>query len=50
MDRLSRLFVNNILVDFLRGLRKAADLFDPTRGRRISIVTWMEVLVGLPVR
>lgn len=46
MERVSLLFDTNILIDYLRGVREAADLLDPIRDRRISVVTWMEVLAG----
>lgn len=40
------LFDTNILIDYLRGLKEAADLLDPIHDRWISVVTWIEVLVG----
>jgi len=46
VERLSLLFDTNILIDYLRGLKEAADLLDSVRDRRISVITWMEVLVG----
>lgn len=43
---MTQLFDTNILIDYLRGVTEAADLLDPIHERRISVVTWMEVLVG----
>lgn len=43
---MSLLFDTNILIDYLHGVPEAAELLDPIRDRRISVVTWMEVLVG----
>jgi len=40
------LFDTNILIDFLRGLPAARDELARYEDRAISIVTWMEVLVG----
>jgi predicted nucleic acid-binding protein len=40
------LFDTNILIDFLRGIRKAREELDRYQLKAISLVTWMEVLVG----
>src|SRR5580692_7491050 len=42
------LFDTNILIDHLNGNRAARAELDRFRDRAISIVTWMEVLVGAP--
>ncbi len=38
----------NILIDFLRGVPAARDEIARYEDRAISIVTWMEVMVGAP--
>jgi predicted nucleic acid-binding protein len=38
----------NILVDFLRGIPAARDELARYEDKAISIVTWMEVMVGAP--
>lgn len=40
------LFDTNILVDHLRGIEAARQEFGRYRERAISVVTWMEVMVG----
>jgi hypothetical protein len=40
------LFDTNILIDFLNGVSQARDEIARYRERSISIVSWMEVLVG----
>lgn len=40
------LFDTNILIDFLNGRREARQELDRYEDRAISIVTWMEVMVG----
>ena len=40
------LFDTNILIDFLNGVAQARDEIGRYEGRSISIITWMEVLVG----
>ena len=40
------LFDTNILIDHLRGIQAAKDELGRYREKSISIVTWMEVLVG----
>lgn len=40
------LFDTNILIDFLNGIPQARDEMARYRERCISIITWMEVLVG----
>jgi predicted nucleic acid-binding protein len=40
------LFDTNILVDYLRGIAAAADELARHNERAISVVTWMEVMVG----
>jgi predicted nucleic acid-binding protein len=39
-------FDTNILVDYLNGLSKAADVIARYRDPMISRITWMEILVG----
>jgi predicted nucleic acid-binding protein len=39
----------NILIDFLRGLPAARDELNRYADKAISIVTWMEVMAGVPV-
>lgn len=38
----------NILIDFLRGIQAARDELNRYQDKAISIVTWMEVMVGAP--
>jgi predicted nucleic acid-binding protein len=40
------LFDTNVLVDYLKGIDAAREEFDRYTERLISVVTWMEVLVG----
>jgi predicted nucleic acid-binding protein len=40
------LFDTNILVDYLRGIQMAREELGRYRQKAISLVTWMEVLVG----
>ena len=40
------LFDTNILIDFLNGIPQARDEIARYEGKAISIITWMEVLVG----
>lgn len=40
------LFDTNILVDYLNGIEQAKEELALYEGRAISIVTWMEVMVG----
>ena len=40
------LFDTNILIDFLNGIPQARDEIARYDGKSISIITWMEVLVG----
>jgi predicted nucleic acid-binding protein len=40
------LFDTCILIDYLNGIDEAAQEFSRYPGRSISIITWMEVLVG----
>ena len=40
------LFDTNILIDFLNGVPQARDEIARYEGKAISIITWMEVLVG----
>ena len=42
------LFDTNILIDYLNGVEEARDELDRYDRRVISIVTWMEVMVGAP--
>lgn len=42
------LFDTNILVDYLRGVGQARDELDLYEDKAISVITWMEVLVGTP--
>ncbi|WP_105381765.1 type II toxin-antitoxin system VapC family toxin [Neorhizobium alkalisoli] len=40
------LFDTNILVDYLNGIAEARDEWDRYSEKNISIITWMEVLIG----
>lgn len=40
------LFDTNILIDFLNGVPQARDEIARYAGKSISIITWMEVMVG----
>lgn len=40
------LFDTNILIDHLNGIPEARDELDRFENRAISIITWMEVMVG----
>ena len=40
------LFDTNILIDFLNGIPQSRDEIARYEGKAISIITWMEVLVG----
>lgn len=42
------LFDTNILIDYLRGIDAARLEFDRFEVRAISVITWMEVMVGAP--
>src|SRR5690348_15865648 len=42
------LFDTNILIDYLRGIEAARTELDRYADKTISIVIWMEVLVGTP--
>ncbi|MEN5363213.1 type II toxin-antitoxin system VapC family toxin [Brevundimonas intermedia] len=42
------LFDSNILVDHLRGFPQAKAEIDRYEDRAISIISWMEVMVGIP--
>lgn len=42
------LFDTNILIDYLRGIEPARDEVERFDTRAISIITWIEVLVGTP--
>jgi predicted nucleic acid-binding protein len=46
MVETSVLFDTNILIDYLNGIEKARTELERTANRAISIVTWMEVMVG----
>ena len=39
-------FDTNVLIDYLKGVDAAREDFDRYAQRLISVVTWMEVLVG----
>lgn len=41
------LFDTNILIDYLNGIEQAKTEFDRHADKAISIVTWMEVMVGV---
>ncbi|HWH18596.1 MAG TPA: type II toxin-antitoxin system VapC family toxin [Allosphingosinicella sp.] len=41
-------FDTNILIDYLRGVAGARSEIAYHQGRAISLVTWMEVLAGVP--
>lgn len=38
----------NVVVDFLRGEEKAMDFFKGTETKRILVINWMEIVIGLP--
>lgn len=40
------LFDTNILIDYLNGIAEARDEWDRYSEKNISIITWMEVLIG----
>ena len=42
------LFDTNILIDFLSGISKARDELNLYESKSISIITWMEVMAGVP--
>lgn len=42
----SAVFDTNILIDYLNGIADARDELDRYADRAISVVTWMEVMVG----
>ena len=42
----SALFDTNILIDYLRGVPPARDELSRHEQRAISVITWMEVMVG----
>lgn len=42
------LFDTNILIDYLRGIEAARDEMNRFEARAISVITWMEVMVGTP--
>lgn len=46
MVALKGLFDTNILVDYLQGIPAARDELNRYTGRLISVITWMEILVG----
>ena len=37
---------SNILIDYLKGVEAARDLINSEQEKAISLITWMEVLVG----
>jgi hypothetical protein len=43
------LFDTNILIDFLRGIPAARDEVNRYEDKAISVVTWMEVMIGAPL-
>ena len=43
------LFDTNILIDFLRGVPAARDELNRHPDKAISVVTWMEVMIGAPL-
>ena len=42
------LFDTNILIDYLRGVSAARDELERYSDKSISIITWMEVMAGVP--
>lgn len=42
------LFDTNIVIDVLRGVPPARDVLSDYPQRAVSIITWMEVMVGTP--
>lgn len=48
MEKQSSVFDTNVLIDFLSGRPEAQEMMEKYNvGRSISVVTWMEVLVGV---
>lgn len=45
---MNALFDSNIIIDYLNGELKAADELSLYNKKFISIITWIEVLVGVP--
>lgn len=45
----SAVFDTNILIDYARGIQQAQDLIRACPHRIISIITWTEFLVGIPL-
>lgn len=43
---MNALFDTNVLIDYLKGVADARAEIERYRGRLISIVTWMELLIG----
>ncbi len=43
------LFDTNILIDYSRGIEPARKLITTTPHRLISLITWMEFLIGIPL-
>ena len=43
------LFDTNIIIDYARGIEQAKELIRKCPRRVISIITWMEFLVGVPL-
>ncbi len=48
MGAVIAVFDSNILIDLLRGFALAADEIDRYEIKEISVITWMEVLAGVP--
>jgi predicted nucleic acid-binding protein len=46
MVETSVLFDTNILIDYLNGIEEARTELERTADRAISIITWMEIMVG----
>lgn len=44
------LFDTNIVIDVLNGVPEAEDVLDRFPERAISIITWIEVMVGAPAK
>ena len=42
------LFDTNILIDYLNGIKQASAELDRYEDKAISLITWMEVMVGAP--
>lgn len=46
LNNVTYLFDTNILIDYLKGYQSASDIIEQSLPAKISIITWIEVLVG----